>query len=91
MSYARISNDLVEYFQTHFVMEEGLMVTHKYPETAAHKAEHANFVSRVLAFKSRFEAGSVTQSIAILTYLKDWLINHIGATDKALVSHIKSQ
>lgn len=86
----KVLDELVNYFKTHFAMEEQLMTVHHYGNTVAHQAEHAEFVAEVLDFKSRFEAGSVTLSISLLNFLREWLIKHILVTDKALVACIKA-
>ncbi|MFA6310807.1 MAG: bacteriohemerythrin [Sterolibacterium sp.] len=85
----KILEQLVNYFNTHFAREERLMATHHYAHIVEHKAEHADFVREILAFKSEFEAGSATLSISLLNFLREWLINHIMVSDKALVEAIK--
>lgn len=80
-----VLNELLSYTKTHFSMEEVLMSRHGYPQTAAHKGEHDKFVKQVQEFKNKFEAGSGVVTIEILTFLRDWLSNHIQKTDKALV------
>ncbi|MCX7173089.1 MAG: bacteriohemerythrin [Proteobacteria bacterium] len=86
----KVLDELVNYFNTHFAMEEQLMATHHYAKTIEHKAEHAKFVEEILAFKAEFEAGSVILSISLLNFLREWLINHILISDKALVAGIKA-
>lgn len=86
-----VLDELVNYFKTHFAMEERLMATHGYPQTAAHKAEHAKFVSEILDSKARFDAGSVTLTVSLLNFLREWLVAHILSTDKALVAAIASR
>lgn len=80
-----ILNELVSYTRTHFSMEEASMSRHGYPQAAAHKAEHDKFVNKIQEFKNKFEAGSGVVTIEILTFLRDWLSNHIQKIDKALV------
>lgn len=81
-----VLDELVAYFQTHFATEEQLMAAHGYADSITHKAEHAEFVEKVLELKAKFDAGSVTLSISLLNFLRDWLTNHILVTDKALVA-----
>ena len=81
-----VLDELVTYFQTHFATEEQLMAAHNYAHSMEHKAEHAEFVEKVLELKSKFDAGSVTLSISLLNFLREWLTNHILVTDKALVA-----
>lgn len=84
----KVIEDLAAYAKTHFSTEEQLMALHHYANTAEHKAEHANFVDQVAELKSRFDAGSITLSISLLGFLKEWLTKHILITDKALVAGI---
>ncbi|MFZ2853309.1 MAG: bacteriohemerythrin [Rhodocyclaceae bacterium] len=81
-----VINELTAYTKTHFSMEEALMSHHGYSQAAAHKTEHDKFIKNILDFKSKFEAGSGIVTIEILTFLRDWLSNHIQKTDKALVA-----
>lgn len=83
---AEVLDQLVTYFQTHFAMEEQLMAAHHYAHSMEHKAEHAAFVKQVLELKAKFEAGSLTLSVSLLNFLREWLSTHILATDKALVA-----
>jgi len=84
-----VLNELVSYFKTHFAMEEQLMATHHYANAADHQAEHARFVDEILDARARFDAGSITLTISLLSFLRDWLINHILVSDKALVARIQ--
>lgn len=86
-----VLQELVSYFQTHFAMEEDLMARHNYSQSAAHKAEHVQFVKQVEELQAKFETGSVTLSISLLNFLRNWLANHILMTDKALVAALPSE
>lgn len=84
----RVLNELIQYTKTHFAMEERLMATHQYARTAEHKAEHAKLLKEVGDFKVKFDAGSLTVTASLLSFLRDWLINHISKSDKALAEAI---
>lgn len=87
----QVLNELVSYTKTHFAMEERLMATHGYARMAEHKAEHAKLIKDVSDFKTKFDAGSLTVTASLLSYLRDWLINHISKSDKALAESILSR
>ena len=53
-----------------------------YPGYVYHKGEHTQFVSKVAAFQADCEAGKVAMSLEVLSFLKDWVSNHIQITDK---------
>ena len=84
----KVLGDLITYTKTHFAMEEQLMATHSYAKTTEHKAEHAKLVQEVLDFQTKFNAGAVTLSVSLFTFLKDWLVNHIMKSDMALAHGI---
>jgi hemerythrin len=75
-------NELVEYAGTHFKAEEKYFVRFAYPDAAAHKKLHADFVDKVLEFKKRFEANTVGLSMEVMTFLSNWLQAHIKGEDK---------
>ncbi len=82
---------LVNYTKTHFATEERYFDRFGYPETASHKKEHEKFTDKVLAFKKDFDAGRVTMSVSITSFLKDWLASHIQGIDKKYVSFFHSK
>ena len=79
--------ELLNYAITHFSMEERLMVTHRYSNIAAHKAQHAKFLKTVLDFKTesdlKWNIGS-----SVHDFLGNWLIEHILRFDKELAAEM---
>jgi hemerythrin len=73
---------LVAYAQLHFTTEEKYMQRWNYPGYVHHKGEHETFVKKVGDFKTKFESGLTALSIEILSFLKDWVANHIQGIDK---------
>jgi hemerythrin len=73
---------LIKYADTHFKEEEKYFVRFAYSETAAHKKLHADFVTKVLDFKKKFEANTVGLSMEVMTFLSNWLQGHIKGEDK---------
>lgn len=84
----RVLDDVVEYTNFHFVTEERLMAEAGYPMQAAHKMEHAKLLQQALELQQRYKAGKVTIAIDVLHFLRDWLNQHILASDKALATHL---
>jgi hemerythrin len=74
--------DLFAYAGTHFANEERYFDRFSYPQTAAHKAKHQAFVKKVSEFKEGYDAGKLTLTLEIMTFLKDWLKGHIQGDDK---------
>ena len=78
----KLLEDLSNYTVTHFSYEEMLFEKFSYPMSATHKNEHIMFLTKVAGFKAKFESGSVSLSLEIMDFLKNWLLNHIEGTDK---------
>ena len=77
-----IINNLVSYTSFHFKTEEKYFDQFKYPETAAHKKEHVDFVAKVGDFKTGYDKGDLSLSLSVMNFLSDWLKNHIKGTDQ---------
>lgn len=82
---------LDRYASEHFGQEERYMTAHHYPDYAAHKAEHEDFLKDV----SRIKAMEGRSSIAILLEVQqttcDWMKEHIKSSDKALADYLRQQ
>ncbi len=73
---------LVNYTKTHFANEEAHMRTMNYPNLAAHKELHVQFVDKVTSYYDRLKSGKLILSIEVTNFLKDWLVNHIKGSDQ---------
>ncbi len=82
---------LIDYTEIHFAHEEDLMIVHKYSDFENHKAEHEALVKKVLEFKNQLDDGKASFSIELMSFLKDWLINHINGTDKKYSAFFKDK
>jgi len=88
---SEILNSLIAYTKMHFASEERLMVTHKYPEYAAHKQLHDQLTAQVLEFQKEFAAGRTVLTIDLMQFLKNWLSQHIGKTDQRVAEFLKKR
>ena len=77
-----IVNRLISYATTHFQTEENYFAQFGYPDTEDHKKEHVAFVQKVSSFKEGFEKRELSLTIDVMSFLSDWLKNHIMGTDK---------
>ena len=84
---------LEDYVVTHFSTEEGYMARHSYPGMTAHKAEHADFVRDFGNLKRDFETQGASSALAIQVQRRvcDWLVHHIGQSDKAFGAHLRTR
>lgn len=83
--------NLAEYTVFHFGFEEDLFQKHSYPEYDAHKKIHEDLVAQVVSFQDDLKNGKTTVTLDLMTFLKDWLKNHILKTDKAYVPFLKEK
>lgn len=84
-------DELVSYTKYHFGREEKLMEENDYPDTVAHKREHAAMVAEISGMIARYEQDDDETIEALLSYLKRWLINHINGTDQQYSGFLKSK
>ena len=77
-----ILDRLVAYTVEHFNHEEKVLARHDYPDLARHKQQHEQLKTQVLDFRAKLATGSSQISIALLKFLKDWLLEHIQKEDK---------
>jgi hemerythrin-like metal-binding protein len=73
---------VTQYAVTHFSEEEALMKKHRFPELAAHRAVHKEFLRELRGFKTKHKTGIDTLSMDVLIFLHKWLKQHINQTDK---------
>ena len=88
---SEVLNELIQYTASHFKTEEVLFEKYGYSNAKEHIIEHTLFVNKVLAFRKDFESGNVTISKEILMFLKKWLIEHIGGSDKKYTDFLISK
>ncbi|MCL2155729.1 MAG: bacteriohemerythrin [Leptospirales bacterium] len=88
-------NEIVDYVNYHFSIEEKVMERINYPEYKMHKQIHMIFTNKVLSKAEGFNLGKTNNSlyftynlISFVYYLRDWVLNHIAATDKRLGVHL---
>jgi hemerythrin len=76
-------SSLIDYTKVHFATEEKLFERYGYPQAAAHKKEHDDFVGTVAKFNQDYLDKKAGLSIQVLNFLTKWLRDHILITDKA--------
>ena len=82
---------LSEYAVNHFASEEALMIESNYPGLEEHKAQHDDFVSKVVAFYERYktEGDTISVSDTINDFVVAWLKEHIIGSDKLMANHYR--
>jgi hemerythrin len=77
-----VLNELDLYTKQHFKEEEMMMERHGYPGLPIQKQAHALFIKKISEFKTDVTGSSVTATLNVMTFLRDWLTRHILDTDK---------
>lgn len=84
-----IVKKLRDYTASHFADEEKIFNASSYPAKNEHKKIHEKFVAKIDEVEQSLKNGTATVSMDLLTFLKDWLLNHIAGTDTTYVQHVK--
>jgi hemerythrin len=77
-------DELLAYTRTHFADEEIFMRATAHPGYARHKVEHEKLLAQVQAFQVQLAAGATTLSDEVMSFLVDWLLDHIQGLDQEL-------
>lgn len=85
-----VVKEMADYTKFHFAAEEAMLQKTNYPDFPAHRAQHQIFVKKVEEIQQDLKAGKGGESIAVTTFLKDWLSNHIKQTDQKYSSHLNA-
>jgi hemerythrin-like metal-binding protein len=86
----KVLDGLSAYTVSHFAHEENLMRLHSFPGYAAHKAEHDKLVKQVKSLQEEFREGNATISLEVMTFLQNWLVNHIVGVDRKYTAHLQA-
>jgi hemerythrin-like metal-binding protein len=87
------TRDLLSYALYHFETEEELMQKYGYIEGKiadfdTHIQQHRSFSAKVVAVRNDIKAGILISREELLSFLNNWLINHILNTDKRLAAFL---
>ena len=86
-----IFSALRHYTETHFAKEEQLMVECNAPDQDKHLQEHQRMMAKLADLESRHRKGEAAISLQTLTFLRDWLKNHIAKADYAFGRYLVDQ
>lgn len=89
--FQKLIMDLIRYTELHFSEEEAYFKQYQYPETKAHMLKHQEFIQKIHAFQRDFQAGKTGLTRQVLDFLRDWLVDHIMATDKKYSKFLNDQ
>jgi len=86
-----IFSALKHYTKTHFEREEQFMVDCDAPDQARHVREHKQMMAKLADLESRHRRGEAAISLQTLTFLRDWLKNHICVVDQAMAAQVQEK
>jgi hemerythrin len=81
---------LLDYTKTHFKREEMYFSTTNYPDFFEHRLQHEFFIEKIEDLKKQFDRGDQQISVKLISFLSDWLTNHILVSDKRYMIHLKN-
>jgi hemerythrin-like metal-binding protein len=92
----QISKDLLGYAIYHFETEEDLMLEYGYTEESkadaeTHQKQHRDFSAQVMAVRDTLRDGQPVSVEELLSFLNNWLVNHIMNTDQRLAEFIRTK
>lgn len=73
--------EMMQYASDHFKTEEHLLTEYKYPDYKSHKDHHIEFRKNTANFSMDTLKYKRTVPVEILTYLKEWWVDHILKID----------
>jgi hemerythrin-like metal-binding protein len=83
-----VLDELVSYTFVHFNAEEALMQHYDFPGLVDHQLEHARLKTAALKLSEDFRSGSVTMTVQVMQFLKNWLQGHIMRRDQEYAKFI---
>lgn len=87
----RVLDHLMDFAQTHFLMEERLMVEVGYPAPAQEQMieQHSYFTSEVRLRVLEFRRGALVGVLPLQTFLVEWLAQHEMGSDRSLAEFVR--
>ena len=87
--FNKVITQLVSYVKVHFVTEEKIMASIKYPGYLAHKRSHESFILKVVDNIRDYQDGKRLTLSSFTKFLKDWILTHIAIMDKNYFEYLK--
>lgn len=85
----KIIEKLIDYTKFHFSYEEKYFDKFNYTFKTEHIKEHQTFIETANQFKAEAEKNPGALTYKTMTFLKDWIYNHILVNDKKYIDCFK--
>ncbi|MEW8505887.1 MAG: bacteriohemerythrin [Candidatus Thiodiazotropha sp.] len=82
-------SSLIEIARRHFKAEEALMQARGYPSLAGHRREHLMLLAELREYLREIESENKPFTLATLTALKHWQIDHALYNDRLFADFLK--
>ena len=89
-SFSNILKRAIDYATYHFSYEEKIMNAIDYSVAKDHITKHRAFSVKVVDEVNMYENGNSIAIEDFITFLRDWLINHIMVEDKKFITELKN-
>lgn len=86
-----IISELNDYAIVHFSAEEKYFTENGFTHSEEHVNEHKKFLKEVEMFRNEYYYNSISLTPKIMTFLRDWLTNHIREMDQEYKSFIENK
>lgn len=87
----QVLRDLDDYTRGHFAREEALFLQTPYPGAASHRQDHAGMCAWVADMQIAWHEGKLgAPSLHLVSYLKDWLFDHILGIDQQIIPFLRT-
>jgi hemerythrin-like metal-binding protein len=81
---------LLQATRAHFDNEEALLTKLGYTESEDHYREHSKLIDELKDLQRQFKAGTLS-ALAMPTFLKKWLLDHIQNVDRKYVTYLRAK
>lgn len=86
-----VMTELVDYTKNHFAYEERQMERAGFPEVAQHKQLHHKLLQQVGEYVKEWTEQQSINVVEFSSFVKDWLLKHIGENDRPLAAYLTAQ
>jgi hemerythrin-like metal-binding protein len=87
----KILDELVHYTEEHFSYEENMLRERNFSRLIGHQLEHKRLTGQVVELREKYRNNSITLTMEVMRFLKDWLANHIMGHDQKYAAELKAQ
>ena len=85
---AKMLEDLMTYAGDHFTTEEAYLKDH--PDLPRHRLQHYSFIKQMNQFERDYLLGNISLAIDMVSFVTDWLQDHISGTDKEFFLNLQN-